>query len=220
MALSFEGSLMQPVLSIFVAALVFYPLRKYGSRVVELLNVSYVWNTMTILLLTFLSVNILIRPNKYETLYTNKVFLAYWGVLAMFTITLLLLTLIFYFIVSEMHKRSEILERNHILEMRESQYLKQQSYMEATAVERLNFRQTIRTLEELARNDDHEAIRKYLTEFVKIMPQNDVISFCGNNAVNALLNYYYNLARTAGIELLFAFCIIFRDGLNSRYSSE
>lgn len=187
---SMAGSIFQLILSITAALLLWYPFTKYGSIVTDHLGAPHVWYTTVILSTLFLSVNILIRPKKYQTLYTNNVFLAFWSILAMMLSTLLLLTVIFYFIVSGLIKEMETAEKNRLLEMRESQYVKQQRYMEETAEERHNFRQTIRTLENLSREDDNTAIRKYLSDYVNAMPKNDVVSFCTNQAVNALLNYY------------------------------
>ena len=187
---SMAGSGFQLALSIAAALLLCYPFTRYGSVLTDRLNTPHVWYTTVILSALFLSVNILIRPQKYQTLYTNKVFLAFWGILAMMLSTLLLLTVIFYFIVSWLIKETEKEEKNRLLEMQESQYIKQQRYMEATAKERHNFRQTIRTLENLSREEDNTAIRKYLTDYVSSMPKNDIVAFCTNHAVNALLNYY------------------------------
>ena len=184
------GSLFQLALSTAAALLLWYPFARYGSVVTDRLSLPRVWYTTVILSVLFLSVNLLIRPLQYQTLYTNNVFLAFWGILSMMLSTLLLLTVIFYFIVSGLIKEMATEEKNRLLEMRESQYVKQQRYLEATAEERHNFRQTIRTLENLSREDDNTAIRKYLSDYVSAMPKNDVVSFCTNQAVNALLNYY------------------------------
>ncbi len=170
------------------------PFTKYGSLLIDRLNLPRVWYMTIVMSALFLFVNVLIRPLDYQTLYTNRVFLAFWGIIAMMLSTFLLLTVIFYFIVTSIIKEMETSEKNRLLEMRESQYIKQQQYMEATAEERHNFRQTIRTLENLSREDDNTAIRKFLTDYVDSMPKNDFISFCENHAVNALLNYYAELA--------------------------
>ena len=195
------GSAFQFALSTAVALLLWFPFSKYGSTLTDRLNLPHVWYTTVLLSALFLSVNLLIRPKKYQTLYTNNVFLAYWGILAMMLSTLLLLTVIFYFIVSGIIKEMETEEQNHLFQIRESQYVKQQRYMEETAEERHNFRQTIRTLENLARENDNTAIRKYLTDYVSTMPKNDVISFCTNHAVNALLNYYAESAGNLNIDI-------------------
>ena len=195
------GSLFQLALSTAAALLLWYPFARYGSVVTDRLSLPRVWYTTVILSVLFLSVNLLIRPLQYQTLYTNNVFLAFWGMLSMMLSTLLLLTVIFYFIVSGLIKEMETEEKNRLLEMRESQYVKQQRYLEATAEERHNFRQTIRTLENLSREDDNTAIRKYLSDYVSAMPKNDVVSFCTNQAVNALLNYYAESAENLGADM-------------------
>ena len=192
---SMAGSLSQLAFSTIAALLLAFPFTRYGSIIIDRLHSPLVWYTTVFLSALFFSVNLLIRPLQYQTLYTNNVFLAFWGILTMMLSTLLTLTVIFYFIVSRLIKEMETEEKNRLLEMRESQYVKQQRYMEATAEERHNFRQTLRTLESLAREEDMTAIQQYLADYVSAMPKNDVVAFCANHAVNALLNYY---AESAG----------------------
>lgn len=187
---SMAGSLFQFFMNTVLALIFARPFTKYGSLLVDRLNLPHVWYTTIALSSLFLFVNVLLRPLDYRTLYTNRVFLVFWGILAMMFSTLLLLTFIFYFIVSGIIREMETAEKNRFLEMRESQYIKQQRYMKATAEERHNFRQTIHTLENLARENDIDAIKNFLMEYVTSMPKNDVVSFCTNHAVNALLNYY------------------------------
>ena len=204
----FSEALLSYLAAVPAAALCFFPVKnqlrheprkllRYALPVI----LPRVWYTTVILSVLFLSVNLLIRPLQYQTLYTNNLFLAFWGILSMMLSTLLLLTVIFYFIVSGLIKKMETEEKNRLLEMRESQYVKQQRYLEATAEERHNFRQTIRTLENLSREDDNTAIRKYLSDYVSAMPKNDVVSFCTNQAVNALLNYYAESAENLGADM-------------------
>ena len=200
---SMENSLFSFLLSVAVTALLFYPVAKYGSILIDRLLLPHVWYTTVLISALFFSINLLIRPQKYQTLYTNKVFLAFWGSLAMMTTTLLLLTVIFYFIVSGILREMETIEKNRMLEMQQSQYIKQQNYMQATAAERHNFRQTIRTLESLAEAKDYEAVEKYLKQYVNAMPKNDVTGFCKNHAVNALLNYYAESAKAEQVSLHF-----------------
>ena len=200
---SMENSLFSLILSMTVTALLFYPVTKYGSILIDRLLLPRVWYTTVLISVLFFSINFLIRPQKYQTLYTNKVFLAFWGSLTMMATTLLLLTVIFYFIVSGILRELETIEKNRILEMQQSQYIKQQNYMQATAAERHNFRQTIRTLESLAEAKDYAAIEDYLRKYVNTMPKNDVTGFCKNHAVNALLNYYAESAKAEQVSLHF-----------------
>lgn len=82
----------------------------------------------------------------------------------MMTATLLLLTVIFYFIVSGILREMETIQKNRMLEMQQSQYIKQQNYIQTTATERHNFRQTIRTLESLAEAKDYEAVMNIIKQ--------------------------------------------------------
>lgn len=198
---SMENAVFQLALSTVVTALVFYPARRYGSVLTDKLNLPHVWYTTVIISALFLAINLPIRPLKYQTLYTNKVFLAFWSALSMMLATLLLLTVIFYYIVVGILREADTNEKNRMLEMQKNQYIKLQNYMKATAEVRHNFRQTIRTLESLAAKKDYDAIDEYLKKYVSSIPQNDVMEFTRNNAVNALLNYYVEEAKTDRITL-------------------
>ncbi len=196
---SIEGSIFQMVLSVIVAALMFFPTRKYGTILIDKLEIPNVWLTVVILAAVFLTGNVVIRPLKYQTLYTNKVFLAYVMVISMMLVTMALLTIIFNFIVTGLIVRMETEERNRMLEMQESQYIKQKDYMEKSAAARHDFRQMILTLESLVVAEDYDAIKEFVTDYADAMPKNEVISFCPNLAVNALLNYYHESAEADGV---------------------
>ena len=111
------------------------------------------------------------------------------------------MTIIVYYIVSGILREMETIEKNRMLEMQQSQYVKQQDYMQATAVLRPNFRQTIRTLESLAEAKDYGALEKYLRQYVDSLPKNYMVGFCRNHAVNALLIYYAESAKLEQIRL-------------------
>ena len=200
---SLENSVFALTVSTLVVLLFFYPVQKYGSILIDRLQLPHVWYTTVLISALFFCINLLFRPLQYQTLYTNKVFLAFWGFLTVMTVMLLLLTVIFYFIVSGILREMDTIEKNRMLEMQQSQYIKQQNYMQATAVLRHNFRQTIRTLESLAEAKDYAAIEDYLKKYVNTMPKNDVTGFCKNHAVNALLNYYAESAKAEQVSLHF-----------------
>ena len=54
---------------------------------------------------------------------------------------------------------------------------------------------SIRTLTELYDAGDHEAVGRYLHQFIDSMPVSEVRYFCNDTALNALLNYYDHLSR-------------------------
>ena len=196
---SVDAASMQFLLTMVLVVLIAHPVKKYGSYLVDHLNLPIVWFTTLSVSFLFFFVAVMIRPIHYETLHTNNVFLAYIVVTSVMFLMMSILTVIFYFTVSGMLRENEIEERNRMLEMQESQYIKQKNYMEMSSAARHDFRQTIRTLENLAREDNLEEIKEYLKEYVDTLPVNDVLSYTPNHAVNALLNYYHEVAEPLGI---------------------
>lgn len=195
---SIEAGIFQSVLTTAFVSLIYYPFRKFGSIMVDRFDIVKVWFISVPVSGIFLTYNLLIAPRKYETMYVNKVFLFYWLSLSLLLLLLILLCLIFYFIVSDMMKASEALERNRILEMQESAYLAQQRYLNDTAKARHDFKHTIGMLNMLVKNGDLKKVQEYLDEYIAAQPQNETHLYCGNTAVNALLNYYVQMAENEG----------------------
>ncbi len=198
MNFSVDAALFQAVITSVFALLAFFPLRRYGSVLVDNFDVRRAWYVTLPVSWILLTYNIMIAPRKYESVHINKVFLFYWVSLALLTILLILLCIIFYFIISGMMEASEARERNRILEMQESAYLTQQRYMEETAKARHDFKHTIGTLDRLVSEGNLPALREFLDEYMALQPQNENIHLCDNTAVNALINYYIHMAKTDG----------------------
>ena len=148
-----------------------------------------------------LAANYLLRPRHYVTLYTNNVFLAFWSILSATLLIWCLLSIFFYFIVTGILNAAKTEERNRFLEMQESQFRSQQKYLEESARVRHDFRQVIHTMQELAHNENYKELNAYLDKFAKTLPENEFIHYCGNPALNALLNYYKNYAERRQIRL-------------------
>ena len=198
---SMENSLFQLALSGLFLLVFAYPVQKFGSYLVDSLNMPHIWYTTLLISGLLIGINLLIRPLQYQTHYTNKVFLAFWGSLCFMLASLLILTILFYFIVNGILREAKTIERNRILEMQESYYTSQQKYIKETARIRHDFKHTLHALENLAKEGNLLAIRQYLADYLAVYPQNDNIRFCDNPVVNALLNYYLHSAGSAGITL-------------------
>ena len=197
---SLESGLFQLGLGLVVAAISYFPVTRFGTVLIDSLNLPIVWYITLILSGIFLAINVIIRPLHYETLYTNNVFRVYIIVVSMMLVTLVLLTLSFYFIVSGMVRERETGERNRMLEMQETQYIKQQEYIKLSSAARHDFRQSIRILEGLAESGDLSAVQDYLKKYNEQMPQKESVDYCSNIAVNALLNYYHEAAKNSRIK--------------------
>ncbi len=195
------GNATQLGMSVLIAALVYYPLRRYGSELIETCDDNRVWYTGTAVSVIFILISLFLLPTDYDTLFVDNLFRTYAILHAALFVLHLLLCVIFYFIVSSLKHTYQAKERNKFYEMRESQYLKQQRYIDENTRVRHDFKHTIRTLKELADSEDHEAVRAYIDQFFESMPENDTIAFCKDHAVNAVLNYYHQLAEKGSIDL-------------------
>ena len=200
-------------LGIVVGILMFHVLSKYASFLIDHMEESKIWWMASVVSGCFLALDAFIVPQKYETLFVNRVFQTFWLVNIMVTILELLLGLVFYHIVKTMLHSSELQLKNNLLEMQESAYLKQQRYIEENARIRHDFKHTIRTLRVLAENGDPEAIRQFIDEYAGEIPEKEIVSYCEDNALNALLNYYVSSAESAGIEVDFRLEMPSREAL-------
>ena len=194
-------SLYQLGLSIVLLLLMGYPLYKYGSRLIDSIALKKVWLLTVPVSAAILLLCARIVPRKYETLYVNNVFKVYWALLMGFFVFLIFLSVIYYFMVSEIHKHLTRENRTRILEVQESLFNRTQKYLEETARARHDFKQTIYTLKNLADQKNLKEITEYLETYIKDLPQNEIISYCKNNALNAILNHYTSVAKLNNIKL-------------------
>ena len=193
---SLQAAALKALLSIFAAAAGIFPMQKLGTQMIDEFDIRRAYIISIPIWGIILGFNLLVVPRKYETLHVNRMQIAYWGVLILLLILFLLLTILYYFIVNDLMKTAETMERNRILEMQESAYLAQQRYMNETAKVRHDFKHTIGMLDMLIKNGDLKAVEAYLDDYIASQPQNETYSFCSNTAVNALLNYYTQMAKT------------------------
>ncbi len=200
---SLQAAIFQFCLSIVFAAVLFWPFYKYGSWLIDHFRISRVWYIATAVSSVFLAFNLLIVPRRYETLHVNNMGRVFFTVVPMMLLLLFLLCWIFYSIVRGMVDMSETRERNRLLEMEESQYRKLQSYMEESARTRHDFRHFVGALDEMLSAGNIDDARHYLTSYRISMPKNEVVNYCENAALNALLNYYGEAAHQHKIRLRF-----------------
>ena len=196
-----ENAVLQFTISSVGALILLFPMYRYGSFLIDNLNINRIWYVTVLISGTVLAVNISMVPQNYQTLYTNNVFRIFWELQIMFFFIEIVLAVIFYFIVEGLLSSARNEERTRFLEAQESSYLKQQHYIEETARARHDFKQTVRTLAALAADNDIDAIRDYLEKYAETLPENDVQHYCKNNAVNALLNHYAQAAEENDIHI-------------------
>ena len=198
---SLQAAIFQFGFSIVFTAVLFWPLSKYGSWLIDHFTISKVWYIATAVSAVFLIFNILIVPKRYETLHVNNMARVFFTVVPMMLILLILLCWIFYSIVRSMVDMAETRERNRMLEIEESQYRKLQIYMEESARTRHDFRHVIGVLDEMLSVGDIDDARQYLTSYRVSMPKNEIVNYCEHAALNAILNFYGEAAHQHEIRL-------------------
>ena len=97
---SIISSVIQLGISIAMTAMLSYPLRRYGSRIISELDDKRVWYLGCGISSIFIIINSFISPQKYETLLVNNVFLSFVFVLTMTFALHTLLCFIFYYTTS------------------------------------------------------------------------------------------------------------------------
>ena len=198
---SLRSLILLMILCMIFSAIFVYPFEKYGSFLLDNLQQPRVWWMSAVVSAVFYFFNLRMVVHRYSTLHTNKVGIAYITVMFTMFILLILLSIIFYFIVGILIKKSETENRNRFFMMQEKQYEALQHYIDADARQRHDFRQTIYTLKELSAEKDYQAIDDYLNRYIKSMPQKETKDFCNEPALNALLNHYARLSEKNSIKI-------------------
>ncbi|MCR4720427.1 MAG: ATP-binding protein [Lachnospiraceae bacterium] len=183
-------SILQLIFVSAFAAAVFYPVKRFGTVLVEMTLSPAIWVAAALIPGIIIFFNMMMRVEKYSTLFVNKVFQAYIVLHGVSFFIILVLTVFFYFIVTRVYRETQTQEEIKVLKLQERYFKAQQQYMNDTARARHDFKHTIHTLERLVSDGDIEEIRKYLSRYSDSMPRNELTYYCENTAVNALLNYY------------------------------
>lgn len=198
---SAEAVLFQLAVTVFMCVLFAYPIGKWGSRLIDRLIVPRVWFVIASVAAVFLLLNISIIPRNYSTLYVGRCFPMYITILFALLLLLIILYIAFYHIAMGILKNARLFERIQFFELQENQYELQQKYIEETSKQRHDFRQSIFTLKELADSGDFSAVKNYLAEYVSAFPEAEIVRYCKNSAVNALLNHYARFADANNISI-------------------
>ena len=173
--------------------------RERLTQLADRLNISKVWYMTLLFSGCILLINLLARPLKYETLQVNRIGTVMIGLLFVLLIIWVVMNTVFYFIVIEMMKAAEEEQELKILRLQEEQYRSQLDYIRQSARTRHDFRQTLRTLNNMARADRAEDICSFLSDYMNDLPENETVIYCKNSAVNAILNHYAVQAKQKGI---------------------
>lgn len=155
---------------------------------IDSLNSAYVWGATLPVPLIFILLNILMQPQKYETMHVNRVY----GMYIAYLFLAFFLFNVIYLVAVILLRNAKTEERVRLFEMQESQYLAQQRYITESAKQRHDFRQQLHSLAQMAQNKEYDALTSHLADCVAAIPESPTC-YCRNIPVNALLNYYDHL---------------------------
>ena len=197
---SIEAAIFQFGLNTLAVTILAYPFYRYGSWLVDNVNIKNVWHYASLASILFVILNIVVFPTEYSLFQDRQVFLFYWGTLATMLPLYLLLMVLSYQIIRTIYDKAKTDERNKLLEMEENQFIKQQKYMNETSQARHDFKHVVRTLTEFVDAKDYESAEKFLKSYADSLPVNEILKFSDNTAVNATMNYYAQTADQNGIK--------------------
>ena len=187
--------------SLLILLIFFHSFYKYCGFLVDKIQDPGIWCVHAIISSILLLINLSMAPQKYETLFVNNVFRVYLSLQAVIFILEILIGIIFYFVLRNLMDLSDLKVRSNLMEMQEKAYEKQQRYMEENARIRHDFKHTIRSLKGMAEKGDLEGLNKFLDEYVRMMPENEIRIYCKNSALNSLLNHYRSQAEAKKIDV-------------------
>jgi len=193
--------LLQIGFSLILALLLAKPYLDYGSMIINQTEQPRIWYTTLLFSAVVFAVNMLLNTLGLKVSRDSTATLNLLISFVLILVLWLLMQLFFYNLVSGILAMAKTEERNRFLEMQEKQFASQQRYMRASEKARHDFRHSIRALAELYDSGDMRAVGEYLHGYIDAMPVNEITNYCGNTAVNALLNYYSHIAQQNGIDL-------------------
>ncbi len=196
-------ALLKLALYALAAGLLSFPFLRYASELVDRLDIPRIWYMTLPFSAAFIGMGMFLMPLKFETLFVNNVFRAFLFALIFTLILWILLQVMFYFVVSGILAAAGQREKIQMLETQESQFAAQKRYMEESARARHDFRQSVRTMKELFHHQQYETLGRFIDEFYEGLPSLDTVCYCENEALNALLNYYYRKAVDEKIRTVF-----------------
>ena len=203
LTLSTEFALLKLGFYALAAGAIAWPFLRFMSELVDSLDLPRIWYMTLPFSMVLIGMSVFLMPLKFETLFVNNVFRAFLFALFFTLILWALLHVMFYFVVSGILAAAGQRERIQMLETQESQLAAQKRYMEESARARHDFRQSVRTMQELCHQRQYETLERFIDAFYEGLPSLETVRYCGNDAINALLNYYHRKAEDEKIRTAF-----------------
>lgn len=194
-----EAGCFQLLLSFVLVLILAYPLRRYCSWMLQALNFPKVWYATLVLPATLLIFNFMMTPYSYKTLHTGRILMMFPFLEILLLFLLLFLYFLFYHMAAVIldHARQE--EEVRFLSIQAGQYESLQNHIQQTRRLRHDFRHLVHGITALADDGDLKTLRTQLHEYSRELDINIPVNYCYNVALNALFNYYGELAASEQI---------------------
>lgn len=195
-----EYDLFQLGFTFLFGLMLLYFMSNQYSWMIDNIDIPKVWNTAIIFPILLTALTIYSVPKYYKTMHVGRVFPI---AIAMFIVAFILYIAIlwlFYTISKNITETNKIEEKNHILEIHNSQYKNLQHYMEETSKLRHDFKHSIHMMNILANEGNIDEIKKHLSLYEEKLNIQSPKKYCFQSSINALLNYYNNIANNENIK--------------------
>lgn len=170
-----------------------------GRFLINDLQRSWIWTaTIPYSLITFFVLVILTR-DQFQLMQTPVGIWLYIIIASAITALYLFSIVFFASICKHILEEERLRTRDTVYRIQKKQYEDVHYFLERMHVYRHDSRHTLRTIAEMARAGDVEAIRTYLGQKQQEMPDVPIRTFCDNSILNAVLNYYLEDAERSDI---------------------
>ena len=187
-------------LCLLFGALLAHPARKNLSWMIDNISLPTVWHLFLVLPALLLSVNIYCVPIAYRNLYVGQIYGKYAAAVGVSMVGYMLFYILVYELSRNLMDNASLQQKNNLLSIQTAQYQKQQLYIKELSRLRHDMKHTFHLLGELAAEEKLEAIQNYLAAYQKEIDIAAPVVYCKNDALNALLNYYDQMAREMGVD--------------------
>lgn len=170
------------------------------SWLIDNVHLPRVWRLFLTFPVLLLGVNIYCVPISYQNLYVGQIYGKYAAALGLSLVGYVLFYILIYVLSRGMADNASLVQKNSLLSMQAVQYQKQKQYMDELSRLRHDMKHSFHLLRGLAAEGKLEALNDYLTAYEKDIDIARPTVYCKNDALNALLNYYGQMAQEAGVD--------------------
>lgn len=178
--------------------LAWYPATHGASELLDDENIAQTWYVFWTLPIIFILLNFFIISWNPNILHTGRIMQGYIVISVSLLVLLLIFYALLYFIAKSLNRNNKLAQKNQFLNMQRAQYDALKVAIEETRQARHDMRHHFAVLNTLAEQKNWEELEKYLSSASQNIPDTELV-LCKNQAVNAIIGYYYSKCKSNGI---------------------